>query len=111
MPDVPPLVVYPGLWELSRASFPDDAQWPDQLKLLCALARDYRCAHAREVSALPPGEQLFLQSLAEVDTADLIETLRKDYPGENPLMRIAPDDYNPHLDPQYRRTMNGHSHA
>jgi hypothetical protein len=80
MADPPPLHVYPALWRQSRAQYPHDAQWPDQLRLLCQLARDYRRAHRREVKALPPGERLFLQCLDEVDVEDLITTLRHDYP-------------------------------
>jgi hypothetical protein len=60
---------------------------------LCQLARDYRRAHRREVKALPPGEQIFLQCLDEVDVEDLITTLCHDYPGEaNPMARIDPAD-------------------
>jgi hypothetical protein len=96
MPDyssVPRLVVYPFLWDQSRQRFPFDYQWPDQLRLLCRLAREYRRAHGREVNALPQGERMFLQCLDEVDVEDLITTLRNDYPGEaNPMVRIDPAD-------------------
>jgi hypothetical protein len=81
MPDVPPpLHVYPRLWTESRLKFPHDHQWPDQLRFLCQLARDYRKANPRVINALPEGERLFLQSLDQVDVDDLIATLQADFP-------------------------------
>ena len=104
MPDAPPLHVYPRLWQQSREQFPSDAQWPDQLRCLCRLARDYRRAHARVVNALPEGERLFLQALDQVDVEDMIATLRSDFPHErNPMLRIDPSD--PFVE---KPTMNGH---
>jgi hypothetical protein len=106
MPDVPPLHVYPRLWTESRLKFPRDEQWPDQLRLLCKLAHDYREAHPRVVKALPDGERLFLQSLAEIDTAEFIDMLRSDFPHEaNPMLRIDPSD--PFVEQPVTTRMNG----
>jgi hypothetical protein len=104
MPDVPELRIYPRLWTESRNRYPHDWQWPDQLRLLCKLARDFRRNHRAEVKACGPGERLFLQSLDQVDVEDMIATLRSDYPGEaNPMLRIDPSD--PYVEKPY---MNGH---
>ena len=107
MPDVPPLHVYPRLWSESRLKYPRDEQWPDQLRCLCRLARDYRKANPRVVKALPDGERLFLQGLAEIDTAEFIAMLRNDFPRErNPMLRIDPSD--PFVEKPPGHTMNGH---
>jgi hypothetical protein len=81
------------MWAESRARFPHDWQWPDQLRCLCALTRDYRRRHGRICNALPPGERLFLESLDEIDVDEFIAMLRSDYPDEaNPMLRIDPSD-------------------
>jgi hypothetical protein len=112
MPDapVPPLLVYPELWQQSRERYPHDWQWPDQLRHLCALARAFRRQHRAEVGACGEGERLFLQSLAQIDVEDFIVTLRSDFPNEsNPMLRIDPSD--PYVDrsqyPSLYPTMNG----
>jgi hypothetical protein len=93
MPDVPPLHVYPRLWTESRLKFPRDEQWPDQLRLLCQLARAWRHNNRAVYRRLSDGERLFLQSLAEIDTAEFIAMLRNDFPRErNPMLRIDPSD-------------------
>ena len=95
MPDapVPPLVVYPRLWTESRNQYPHDWQWPDQLRCLCRLARDFRRQHRAEVMACGGGERLFLQSLDQVDVEDFIATLKSDFPhDQNPMLRIDPSD-------------------
>jgi hypothetical protein len=98
MPDVPPpLVVYPQLWTESRLKFPHDWQWPEQFRLLCALARDYRKNNRAAYRRLPEGERLFLQALDQVDVEDFIATLRSNYPRDlNPMLRIDPSD--PYVD-------------
>jgi hypothetical protein len=99
----PPLRVYPALWNESRRQFPHDWQWPDQLRCLCALARDYRRHHGRICNALPPGERLFLRSLATLDPDELIAMLRVDFPHEaNPMRRIDP------FGPVRRETLRHH---
>jgi hypothetical protein len=109
MPDapVPPLVVYPELWRQSREQHPHDWQWPDQLRALCRLARDYRRTHPRVVNALPDGERLFLQSLAQIDTEQFVAMLRSDFAHEqNPMLRIDPSDR--YVEQPVATTMNGH---
>jgi hypothetical protein len=98
----PALQIYPSLWEQSRARYPDDAQWPDQFRTLCALARDYRHNNRTAYRRLPEGERLFIQSLATVDIDDFIATLQTKYPRDpNPMLRIDPSD--PYVDKsQYR---------
>jgi hypothetical protein len=104
MAEVPPLVVYPELWRQSRALHPHDWQWPDQLRCLCRLARDYRRKHRAAFIKLPEGERLFLQALDQVDVEDFIATLKSDFPHEaNPMLRIDPSD--PFVEKPY---MNGH---
>jgi hypothetical protein len=102
MPDVPPLHVYPRLWTESRNRFPRDEQWPDQFKLLCALARAWRQNNRAAYRRLPKGEQLFIRSLATIDVDDFIAELRSRFPNEaSPLARIDPAD--PFVDKsQYR---------
>jgi hypothetical protein len=93
MPDAPvsPLLVYPFLWAESHAQHPHDWQWPDQLRCLCRLARDFRRANRAEVMACGKGERLFLQALDQVDVEDMIATLKSDFPHElNPMLRIDP---------------------
>jgi hypothetical protein len=104
MAEVPPLVVYPKLWRQSRDQYPHDWQWPDQLRALCQLARDWRQNNRAVYRRLPDGERLFLRSLAEIDTAEFITMLRNDFPHEaNPMLRIDPSD--PFVEKPY---MNGH---
>jgi hypothetical protein len=102
MQAVPKLRVYPRLWRMSRARFPHPPQWPDHLELLCSLARDFCRRHRRLLARLPPGEKMFLRSLADVDVGDFISMLRSDFPAEiNPLSRIDPADplIDRHQDP------------
>jgi len=114
MPDVPPpLRVFPHLWRQSRERFPNDWQWPDQLRCLCALARDYRRQHRAAVRACGEGERMFLRALDEIDPAEFIEMLRTDFPHEaNPMLRIDPSD--PFVDkspyPDLYPVMNGHKY-
>jgi hypothetical protein len=69
------------------------------------LASNYRRQHARTCNALPEGERLFLQSLAQCDVEDLISSMMAwADPGEiNPLQR-----YDPFAAPETSSaTMNG----
>jgi hypothetical protein len=113
MPDapVPPLRVFPELWRQSREQYPLDQEWPDQLRLLCKLAHDFRRQHCAVVKTCGRGEQLFLKSLDLIDVEDFILSLRAEYPDEpNPMLRIDPND--PGVDrsqyPDIYPTMNGH---
>jgi hypothetical protein len=102
MASPPPLRVYPSLWVASRERFPDDAQWPDQFRLLCQLADGYRKRNRAAYRRLPEGERLFIQSLATVNVDDFIATLSSKYPHDcNPMLRVDPSD--PFVDrSQYR---------
>jgi hypothetical protein len=110
MPDapVPPLVVYPHLWQQSRERHP--TCWQDQFRCLCELARAFRIEHRATVVTLSDGERMMLQALDQVDVEDMIITLESDFPDEpNPLLRIDPSD--PFVDksqyPGMYPTMNG----
>jgi hypothetical protein len=104
MPDAPPLHVYPRLWTESRNRYPHDWQWPDQLRCLCELVRDYRQNDRAAYCRLPDGERLFLQALDQCDPAEIIAMLRSDFPDEpNPMLRIDPSD--PYVE---QPRLNGH---
>jgi hypothetical protein len=101
-----PLLVYPELWRQSRDQYPHDWQWPDQLRCLCRLARDFRLKHHAEVMACGKGERLLLQALDQCDSAEIIAMLKSDFPHEpNPMLRIDPSD--PCVGEPATATMNG----
>jgi hypothetical protein len=103
MPEAPPdLVVYPRLWRQSLLQHPSD--WRAQFHCLCRLVRDYRRQHRAAVKRCGEGERLFLQSLDQCDTDDIIRTIETEWAkgSAHPLWALDPD-YQPPI-----VTTNGH---
>jgi hypothetical protein len=103
MPDVPPLQIYPQLWQESLRAHP--TCWQDQFRCLCQLARDYRKNNRAAYRQLPKGERLFLQALDQCDVEDMITTIATEWaPGaSDPLGALNPaDPYVDKTDPQWR---------